>query len=95
MNEGDVPGAASGNGEGVAGNGDDGWNVMIVKCGGDVGRGGWGVGRASRMRGSREPRRATGGSPVCGRRYGLRRLTATAPRSAAADEDGQLNKDKA
>jgi hypothetical protein len=65
MNEGDVPGAESGNGEGVARNGDDGgnvmmvkcgddgWSVMMVKCGDDVGRGGWGVGRCAMVHGSR------------------------------------------
>ena len=62
--------------------------VMVMNGGSDVGRGGWGVGRASTMRGSRDPQRLTGSGTVHGRRCGSHRFTAAAPRATVAAEYG-------
>lgn len=42
--------------------------VMVMNSGGDVGRGGWGIGRASRMHGTRDPKRFTDSGTGHGRR---------------------------
>ena len=62
--------------------------VIVMNSGDDVGRGGGGVGRASRVRGSRDPQRLTGSGTGHGRRCGSHRFTATAARSTAADGYG-------